>query len=49
MAIKISKTIIEKAYCNAFYVPNLKNNFGEKSHKGFLINLISNYRKIISL
>ncbi len=49
MAIKISKTIIEKSYCNAFYVPNLKNNFMKKVIKVFLINLISNYRKIISL
>jgi len=47
MAENISKKIIDKAFCNAYYVPNIKNPLIKKSFKISLIIVISFYRKII--
>lgn len=48
MAENISKKIIDKAFCNAYYVPNFKNILIKKIFKVLLIKIISIYRVIIS-
>ena len=49
MAIKISKKLIEKAFCNSYHVPEIKNYYIKKIIKINLIFFISIYRKIICL
>lgn len=48
MAEDISQKIIDKAYCNAYYIPNFKNVLIKKIFKVLLIKIISIYRVIIS-
>ena len=48
MAENISQKIIDKAFCNAYYVPNFKNILIKKIFKVLLIKIISIYRVIIS-
>ena len=48
MAEIISQKIIDKAFCNAYYVPNFKNILIKKIFKVLLTKIISIYRVIIS-
>jgi hypothetical protein len=48
MAENISQKIIDKAFCNAYYVPDIKSPLIKKIFKVLLIITISIYRIIIS-
>ena len=47
MAIRLSNKLIEKAFNNAYYVPEINNKFIKKIVKISLIFILKNYRKII--